>query len=219
MNRDVLHASSARQNPGSPQKPDAILFDFDGVLIDSEPLHCACWAEVLKPLGVHLHWDFYSQHCIGIDDREMLRMMATQSDPPRNWDDLWAQYPAKRDLFRERTLQSPPFAPTLGELLAQLRPTYKMAIVTSSGRSEIEPLLRAAGLRDYFEAMVCGREAGGLKPLPDPYLKAARDLNAQRPLVLEDSAAGIAAAQAAGFEVIQVGSPSDVPALLRRRLF
>ncbi len=111
------------------------------MLIDSEPLHCACWAEVLKPLGVNLEWDFYSRHCIGIDDREMLRMMATQSDPPRDWDQLWAQYPAKRDLFRERTLKAPPFDAALGGLLEELRGNYKMAVVTSSGRAEIEPLL------------------------------------------------------------------------------
>lgn len=197
---------------------DAILFDFDGVLIDSEPLHCACWAEVLKPLGVKLKWDFYSRECIGIDDREMLRMMATQSDPPRNWDELWAQYPAKRDLFRERTLQSPPFDPALSGLLEELSGRYKMAVVTSSARVEIEPLLQAGQLRQYFDTMVCDREAGGLKPAPDPYLKAARELGARMPLVIEDSAAGIASARAAGFEVIAVKSPADVPAQLRRRL-
>lgn len=197
---------------------DAILFDFDGVLVDSEPLHFACWAEVLRPVGVNLEWDFYSSHCIGIDDREMLRMMATRSDPPREWSDLWSLYPAKRDLFRERTLKLPPFHPALAELLEELRASYKMAVVTSSGRTEIEPLLQAAGLRDYFAVMVCGREAGGLKPLPDPYIKAARDLGAKQPLVVEDSAAGIAAGRAAGFEVLAINSPSEVPRVVRERL-
>jgi HAD superfamily hydrolase (TIGR01509 family) len=197
---------------------DAILFDFDGVLIDSEPLHCACWAEVLKPLGVNLEWEFYKTNCIGIDDREMLRMMATQSDPPHSWDELWAQYPAKRDLFRQRTLADPPFDKELGTLLRELRMTYPLAIVTSSARVEIEPLLKAAGLRDYFDIMVCDREAGGLKPLPDPYLKAARELRAKAPLVVEDSAAGIAAGRAAGFEVLAVPSPASVPGLVRHKL-
>ena len=115
---------------------DAILFDFDGVLIDSEPLHCACWAEVLKPLGVRLEWDFYSRHCIGIDDREMLRMMATQADPPRDWNQLWAQYPAKRDLFRERTLKAPPFDAALGR--AARRITWRL----QNGGGDIERALR-----------------------------------------------------------------------------
>src|SRR3954470_12575719 len=86
---------------------DAIFFDFDGVLIDSEPVHWACWAEVLAPLGVILEWDFYRDSCIGIDDREMLKTMATRANPPRDWQELWAQYPAKKELFRQRMAGSP----------------------------------------------------------------------------------------------------------------
>ena len=66
---------------------DSILFDFDGVLADTEPVHCACWAEVLATVGVTLTWEFYRRQCIGIDDRDMLRLLATQSGPPRDWDD------------------------------------------------------------------------------------------------------------------------------------
>jgi beta-phosphoglucomutase len=197
---------------------DAILFDFDGVLIDSEPLHCRCWADVLKPLGVTLEWDFYRDHCIGIDDREMLRMMASQSDPPRDWQELWAQYPAKKELFRDRTLSAPPFHPALDNFLATLHRQYKMAVVSSSARAEIEPLLKAGGLRHYFETMVCDKEAGAHKPAPEPYLMAARLLGASNPLVVEDSAAGIASGHAAGFEVLAVRSPADVPDLVLRKL-
>ena len=133
---------------------DAILFDFDGVLIDSEPVHWACWAEVLKPLGVILDWEYYRDHCIGIDDKEMLKVMAQRADPPRDWERLWQEYPAKRDLFSARMIAAPPFDPMLGGLLTRLHGNYKMAIVTSSARSEIEPLLIAGGFRHYFEAMV-----------------------------------------------------------------
>jgi beta-phosphoglucomutase len=197
---------------------DSILFDFDGVLIDSEPVHWACWAEVLKPLGVTLRWDFYRDHCIGIDDREMLRMMATQSDPPRDWEEMWAQYPAKRELFRERTLKAPPFHPELGGFLADLRGQYKLAVVSSSARTEIEPLLIAGGLRAHFEAMVCGKEAGAHKPAPEPYLMAAKLLNAHAPLVVEDSAAGIASGRAAGFEVVPIPKPAEMLHVVRQRL-
>src|SRR5258708_6412082 len=125
---------------------EAILFDFDGVLCDSEPVHWACWAGVLSPLGVKLDWEFYRDECIGIDDREMLRMMAPRSTPPRDWESLWEQYPAKRDLFRARMLGSPPFPSSLAEFLEGLHGEYKTAVVTSSGRGEIEPMLQAGGL-------------------------------------------------------------------------
>src|SRR5215472_12451407 len=96
---------------------DSILFDFDGVLIDSEPVHWACWREVLLPLGVSLEWEFYRDQCIGIDDRLMLQMMATASDPPRDWQEMWACYPAKKELFRGRMIVEPPFPADLAVLL------------------------------------------------------------------------------------------------------
>jgi beta-phosphoglucomutase len=196
----------------------AILFDFDGVLLDSEPVHWACWAEELATLGVTLTWDFYRHHCIGIDDREMLRMMAAQSDPPRDWRDLWALYPSKKECFRERMATHPAFHPALDGLLGRLHERYRLAVVSSSSCSEIEPLLIAGGLRAHFDTVVGGEQVKRHKPAPDPYLLAAERLGVTRALVLEDSAAGIASGRAAGFEVLPVSSPSDVPELLRRRL-
>jgi len=196
----------------------AILFDFDGVLLDSEPVHCACWAEELAALGVTLTWDFYRRCCIGIDDKDMLRMMATQSDPPRDWRDLWARYPAKKERFRARMLADPAFDPALKPLLGGLRESYRLAVVSSSSCSEIEPLLAAGGLRAHFDTVVGGEQVERHKPAPDPYLLAASRLEVTRALVLEDSAAGIASGRAAGFEVLAVERPSDVPELLRRRL-
>jgi len=70
---------------------DAILFDFDGVLADTEPVHWACWAEVLKPLGITLEWDYYRDHGIGIDDKDMLRALAGLANPPPDWRTLYAE--------------------------------------------------------------------------------------------------------------------------------
>jgi beta-phosphoglucomutase len=199
---------------------DAILFDFDGVLIDSEPVHWACWAEVLKPLGVVLDWEFYRDHCIGIDDREMLRMMATRCSPPADWDEMWAQYPRKKELFRERMLSSPPFPNGLESLFARLAREYPLAVVTSSSRTEVEPLLLTGRLWPHLGTLVAAEDVDRQfhKPAPDPYLLAAKRLNARTPLVLEDSAAGIASGTAAGFEVIPVGHPEEVPKLLLEKL-
>lgn len=197
---------------------EAILFDFDGVLCDSEPVHWACWAGVLEPLGVTLDWEFYRDECIGIDDREMLRMMAARSDPPRDWESLWARYPAKRELFRARMLGAPPFPAGMAEFLERLRAEYKMAVVTSSGRPEIEPMLEAGGLLPYFDTLVCARDVARHKPAPDPYLLAAERLQVRTALVVEDSEAGIASGRAAGFEVLAVKNPDDVPGLVGQRL-
>jgi HAD superfamily hydrolase (TIGR01509 family) len=197
---------------------DAVLFDFDGVLADSEPLHYACWAEVLAPLGVILTWEFFRDHCVGLDDREMMHLVAARSNPPHDWETLWARHPAKKELFIRRMLAAPPFAPGIGPLLGELHLGYKLAVVTSSARTEIEPALAAGALLEYFDALVCGREAERLKPAPDPYLTAAGLVGAKQPLVVEDSPYGIASGRAAGFEVLVIPTPADTAELVRRRL-
>jgi HAD superfamily hydrolase (TIGR01509 family) len=197
---------------------DAILFDFDGVLADTEPLHCACWAEELASFGVELSWEYYRSHAIGIDDREMLRVLAAAARPPIDWRLLFARYSAKKRRFRERTLSAPPFPPALDGFLAGLRPAHKLAVVSSSARSEIEPLLMAGDLRRHFDAVVGGDDVLRHKPDPEPYLLAAKRLGAQTALVVEDSAAGLASGRAAGFEVLRVTDPSELPTLVRRAL-
>ena len=90
--------------------------------------------------------------------------------------------------------------------------------VRGENSTEVEPPIVRAGLRDHFQAMVCGKEAGNLKPSPDPYLRAAELLGAKKPLVVEDSEAGEASGRAAGFEVLRVTSAEAVPVELRRML-
>jgi beta-phosphoglucomutase len=200
--------------PGS----DSILFDFDGVLADTEPVHFACWREILAQYGINLEWDFYCRNCAGVDDREMLKIMANLAPSPVEWEVLWNRYPEKKEMFRGRTLAHPPFAPGLAEFLKGLSETHKLAVVSSSGRAEIEPLLTAGGIRDYFAATVFGREAGPMKPQPEPYLMAAKLLDSRSPLVVEDSASGIASGRAAGFEVLIIASPAETISAVRSRL-
>lgn len=196
---------------------DAIFFDFDGVLLDSEPLHYACWAEVLAPLGVKLEWDYYHDHYVGVADRDMIPLIAAHANPPLDWTTLWTQYPSKRECLRRR-LEQPPFLPELDGLLADLRREYKLAVVSTSALPEVEPALMAGQIRSYFEALVTGENTERHKPDPDPYLLAARLLGASNPLVVEDSVPGVASARAAGFEVLAVPSAAAMPALLRERL-
>jgi HAD superfamily hydrolase (TIGR01509 family) len=189
---------------------DAILFDFDGVLLDSEPIHAACWAEVLAPHGVKLSWEDYSARYVGMDDRIMLRQIAAEAVPPLDWELLWAQYPAKKELFRQK-IGDPPFPSKLADLLQELHAQYPLAVVSSSSRIEIEPPLTVRNLRRYFDALVTGEDVQRHKPAPDPYLLAARLLGVQKPLVVEDSDPGVASAQTAGFAVLRVNCAAEMP--------
>jgi HAD superfamily hydrolase (TIGR01509 family) len=193
-----------------PTRYDAILFDFDGVLADTEPLHFACWKEVLEPLGIHLNWPFYQERCIGVSDRLMVERLAAERVPPLPLDEAMPAYHSKLGIFRARIEANPPFLPETVALVRELRSICQLAVVSSSGRAEVEEPIQRAGFSECFQVFVCGREALNLKPSPDPYLRAAKLLGATRPLVVEDSDAGVQSARAAGFDVLRVSSAENV---------
>ncbi|MBI1788721.1 MAG: HAD family phosphatase [Acidobacteria bacterium] len=196
---------------------DAILFDFDGVLADTEPLHYACWAEILAPAGLHLDWETYRRDCIGVSDRAMLELFAARAERPPAVESLLPLYEVKKELFRRRIAEMDVCRPETLALLHGLR-DYRLAVVTSSGRLEVEPVLERSGLATCLQAAVYGGDVARLKPAPDPYLRAAELLRATHPLVVEDSEAGVASARAAGFDVIRVSSPAQVAEAVRARI-
>lgn len=205
------------QNSVAMRTYDAILFDFDGVLADTEPIHCACWAEAVRPLGIHLDWQTYEPIGVGGSDRDLAGFMAARAPKPLAPDEVMALHPLKTQLFSDRVLLDPPISQEIRELLKSLG-GYKLAVVTSSFRHEIEPILERAGIRDRFAAFVGGDDVGKLKPAPDPYLRAAKLLGAKSPLVVEDSDAGEASARAAGFDCLRVAHCSELPGRLSAAL-
>jgi HAD superfamily hydrolase (TIGR01509 family) len=197
---------------------DALLFDFDGVLADTEKVHYECWSEILQPFGIAVSWEVYLRECVGISDRLMVQRLAAQTTPPGDFELIWAEYPRKQSLFRAHLEASPPFLADTLALIRDAARDHKLAVVSSSGRTEVEPPLVRAGIRDYFQVLVCGKEAVNLKPAPDPYRMAAELLGARVPLVIEDSDAGIASGIAAGFETVRVSSPESVAREVRARI-
>ncbi|MFB3825194.1 MAG: HAD family hydrolase [Bryobacteraceae bacterium] len=194
---------------------NSILFDFDGVLLDSEPIHFSCWQEALAPLGVRIDWETHGRNVVGFSERATVEFFAASQG--RDVEELWARYPVKQQLFRERMAAGAPFAPGLADFLEELGRRYKLAVVTSSGRSEIEPVLERSGLRRFFGVVVCGDDVEHPKPAPDPYLLAARLLGVDTALVVEDSDAGMESARRAGFEALRVGSAAETIPLVRAR--
>ena len=204
------------ENNGLPSF-DSILFDFDGVLADSEGVHFQCWTTILEPLGIPLSWEAYCANCIGITDRAMLEVLARQKNPPHDVEDLWQYYPKKKALFREKAYANPPIPESTRTLIRSLS-QYSLAVVSSSGRAEVEPVLERAGIRDCFQTIVTGDDVKNRKPHPEPYLLAAERLNVRRPLVVEDSEPGAAAGIAAGFEVLKIHDPYALASALLSRL-
>ena len=196
---------------------DAILFDFDGVLLDSEPVHFECWHEALKPHGVDLDWETYRDHCIGVSDYQMLEFLGSRAVPPVAAERLWEEYAAKNRKFVELMQGNPPVPADTQRLLSELG-GYRLAVVSSSGRDAVEPILMAAGVRDHFDAVVCAGDVVNHKPSPEPYLLAARMLRVETALVVEDSDAGAKSGRDAGFDVVQIDDPERMAGLVRERL-
>lgn len=193
---------------------DSILFDFDGVLADTEPIHHVCWREVLAPFGIDLDWETYRARCIGPSDWEILVMLARAHHPPLDPTKLYGTRPEKQRIFAARMAADPPISNDTVDLITSLS-KYRLAVVSSSDVLEIEPPLLASGIRAKLAAMVTASDVQKHKPHPEPYLLAARLLQAKRPLVVEDSPTGIASATAAGFDVLRVENPASMPAALR----
>jgi beta-phosphoglucomutase len=197
---------------------DAVLFDFDGVLVDSEPVHHAVWQEVLAPYGIALEWEEYARRCIGVSDRAMIEELCRIAGRPEQFDALWGEYPRKRELLRERMIAAPPVFAASVALVRELAGQVPVAVVTSSARNEVEPVLERMGIHPEFRTCVFGDDVKRLKPDPEPYLLAASRLGVVRPLVVEDSGAGCASAAAAGFAFVRVSAAGEMAREVRAHL-
>jgi beta-phosphoglucomutase family hydrolase len=201
--------------------PKALIFDMDGLMLDSEPLYQEAWQAAAQELGYPIDAELYMS-LIGRSSAEADRMFGQifgAAFPVREfnqrWDELW------RRLIQEKGIAlQPGLLPLLDWVEQQDIPK---AVGTSSNRAEAEACLSLAGIRDRFSIIVTVDQVAAGKPEPDIFLAAAQQL-AQAPeqcLVLEDSNAGVQAAQAAGMAVIMVPDlqvPTAATTAIARRI-
>ncbi|MCC6264979.1 MAG: HAD family phosphatase [Bryobacterales bacterium] len=200
------------------KEPRAILFDFDGVLVDSEPVHHIAWSEALAPLGVSISAEVYLRQFTGIEDRGAIEWLASVT-PAHSFEVLWATFPRKQEVFLERMLAEPLVPEASAKLLEQLKlEDYRLAVVSSSSGCEVWPILERNGVRHLFDLGVFAEDVAQKKPHPEPYRKALSQLGVHTALVLEDSSPGMASATAAGCEVIQVTDVNRMATQVREHL-
>jgi HAD superfamily hydrolase (TIGR01509 family) len=140
----------------------------------------------------------------------MLETLGRLSDPPHPIDELWPLYPKKKSKFQELVLVENLISQETRNLLHSLS-GFQLAVVTSSMRAEIEPILQREGVLPLFHACVYGDSVRKLKPDPEPYLLAKELLGVRSALVLEDSQAGQASGRAAGCDVLAIRNAAEVP--------
>lgn len=198
-------------------QPEALIFDFDGVLADTEPLYWKAWTELLARHGIAFTWEEYCRYGRGVKDEEMLKALPQLASRPEILPALQRQLPTRKQMVRAWSYEQCPIHDSIVHSLLSLHP-FRLGLVTSSDRSEVEPLLRLAGIDQCFEALVFREDVHRHKPDPAPYLEIRSRLGVETGIAFEDSEAGIRSATAAGFTAVRVAQPADLPALIRANI-
>ncbi|MCB9897262.1 MAG: HAD family phosphatase [Planctomycetes bacterium] len=188
---------------------DAVIFDMDGVLVDSEPMHFATTNEVLAQHGAALDEAFYGS-CIGMAERPFFEKVAAHCG---------LSVPIER-LVRDRVARSlerlaidplPPREGVLECLLGLVASGRSLAVASSAHRVQVDLVLRRLGIERLFGATVSIDDVEHGKPEPDLFVEAARRLGVSPDacLVVEDAVLGLRAARAAGMSAVAFVAPED----------
>ena len=196
----------------------AVLFDFNGVIINDESIHERLIEQLLIEENLRINRGEFRQVCLGRSDRACIAELLNRRGRTvtESYLDRLIARKAQAYIKEVELLEKLPIYPGLEEFILSLQVAQlKIALVTGSLRLEVELVLNQAGLAKYFEVIVAGDDVTASKPQPDGYLLAVERLNQLYPdlklepgecLAIEDTFAGIQAAQKAGISVVGVAN-------------
>ena len=191
----------------------ALLFDLDGTLAETDSLHLPTWVDVLRPHGIEIDEVFYKQNISGRSDGEIVRDLLPELSEAEGRD----LADAKEASFRERAGELEPLPGLLDFLEEAGGRGLKTALVTNAPEENVEAILLALELREFFDEVILSDEVGPVKPDPAPY-RAALDrlgVSPEEAVAFEDSTSGISSAFGAGIPTVGIASTQD-PETLRR---
>ncbi|KAL8062276.1 hypothetical protein ABFX02_02G137000 [Erythranthe guttata] len=184
---------------------EAILFDIDGTLVDSDPIHYYAFREMLQEVGFHggapITEEFFVNSISGKHNVELRHVLFPDWDVERAvkfFDD-------KEAMFRRLAAEEMKPVAGLEKLIKWVEDNgLRRAAVTNAPRSNADLLISILGLESFFEFVIIGSECNRVKPFPDPYLKALEELgiSSEHAFVFEDSVSGIKAGVGAGMAVV-----------------
>ncbi len=184
----------------------AIVFDFDGVLADSEPLHLRVYQELLEPHGIHLDKATYCAKYLGFDDEGVFQQIAADYKLLLGDEEIEMLIEEKARRFEKLVSSGPVLYRAAAPCVRRLAEAWPLGIASGALAAEIELMLRGAGLLEAFAFIVASGDTEHTKPAPDPYLRAA-ELHRVPPaacVAIEDSHWGLQSARAAGMRSIAV---------------
>ena len=193
----------------------AVIFDFDGVLADTEHLHLRAFQQTFGAHGWTLDDRSYAERYLGYDDRATIDAFLGDHELPVNPAAIAALLREKAAAFDVLRSSGSVLYPSAAACVERLAARFPLAIASGSLRTEIVDILNGARLVSAFRAIVSAEDVSRSKPAPDPYLRAAQllDVDAASCVVIEDSAFGLIAARTAGMKTIAVTTTSRVEAL------
>ena len=184
----------------------AIVFDFDGVLANSEPLHLRAYQAVLADLGIVLDREEYYTHYLGFDDVTAFRVISERRG--RRWSDadIAEILERKTVVFDDIVTSSDVLYPEAVPCVRRLAESMPLGIASGALRHEIVAILRGADLEGCFQFIVAAGETAASKPAPDPYRRAAElhGVPAGQCVAIEDSRWGIESAKGAGLRCVGI---------------
>ncbi|BAY16218.1 HAD family hydrolase [Anabaenopsis circularis NIES-21] len=186
---------------------DAILFDLDGTIVNTDPIHYQAWQQMLASHSIEIDETFYKSRISGRLNPEIVKDILPQlsaSEGQKFADD-------KEALFRQLASQLQPLD-GFAELIAWTDThQLKRALVTNAPRLNAEFMLEVLGIKEVFHTVILAEDCTAGKPDPVPYQVALNKLkiNAENAIALEDSPSGIRAAVAAGILTIGIASTHD----------
>ena len=193
----------------------AVVFDFDGVIADSEPLHFRAFRDILAEEGVELTEAEYYRRYLGLSDAAAFRGIGVKQ---RNrWDDRNVAALMRRKAARFERLERDAslIFPAADALVRAAAAVVPIAVASGARRAEVLRILDRANLTRCFIAVVAAEDVAASKPAPDPYLRALERLSAaagkpiapRRSVAIEDSRRGLESARAAGMKTVGVTHP------------
>jgi beta-phosphoglucomutase len=195
----------------------ALIFDFDGVLADNEPVHFAMFQRILAEIGIPMsEADYYTRY-LGYDDKGCFSAALAAHGRPAPKALIEELVDRKAQAYMAHIKLHLVIFPGVRELVREAATRYRLAIASGALRHEIEFILEQAGMRKEFEHITSAEDVTQGKPHPEPYLHALAALNrrsrtggptlaADDCLVIEDSIPGIQAGHAAGMKVLAVAN-------------
>ena len=191
----------------------AVLFDFNGVVVDDEPVHFQLFQRVLEEEGMELKKKDYFEMFLGMDDHDCLIEASTHMGNPLSEEKIQEVTDRKNRYYAEEVYQNPPFVPGVLEFIQELGKTHFLGVVSGALRSEIEELLKIGGVMKEINVIVAAGEVEQGKPDPQGFIRGMELLNRdfvasserllpEECLAFEDSSWGVEAALGAGMSVV-----------------